>query len=68
LRTWRDSSSDFGSIDIPMHPRPMAETRSSPILRWGNLGAIVGLYCRIKQDFEYWIDDVLEVDEIRRSV
>ena len=28
-------------IDMPIQPRPMAETEASPSLRWGNEGAMV---------------------------
>lgn len=46
VKTLRDSLSSvvpsLRGIDIPIQPRPIAETWSLPIFRWGNCGVILG--------------------------
>lgn len=46
VRTLSDSSSSYPPYDVypndmPMQPRPMAETEVSPILRWGYFAAAI---------------------------
>jgi hypothetical protein len=53
----RDSSSLMGGMARDMQPSPIAETKASPILRWGNLDVILGddlngLMCRTQTSFE----------------